>query len=71
MGNQNCSDDINCLICLENINTKKKVTCIKCNIELHINCEEKFRAENGYCKCPHCQQIGTLGINKKYFLLEK
>ena len=52
-----------CLICwdkiVENIDY---VVCIRCNIKLHAYCEQTYRGEKGHCKCPHCQQVGTLGI---------
>ena len=53
-----------CIICWENIEKIDKVTCIQCNISLHVYCEETDRNINTrqYCKCPHCQQIGTLCI---------
>ena len=50
-----------CLICLEMIDETDWATCINCNIFLHKGCEEKYRGINGYCKCPHCMQIGTMG----------
>ena len=59
---ENSSDDKICLICWENINNNKWTKCIKCNITLHDRCEETYRGELLYCKCPHCQRIGTLGI---------
>lgn len=49
-----------CLICLENIENEKWCTCVKCNIILHNLCEEKYRNEKKYCKCPYCYRIGTL-----------
>ena len=51
-----------CLICWEKINNIDLVRCIGCNIQLHTYCEETYRGGTGYCKCPHCQQIGTLGV---------
>ena len=52
-----------CIICWDNIETQTKVTCTRCNISLHTYCEETYRDGKGYCKCPHCQQVGTLGIS--------
>ncbi len=49
-----------CLICWEKINNIDLVRCIGCNIQLHTYCEETYRGGKGYCKCPHCQQVGTL-----------
>ena len=53
-----------CIICWESIDPTDKVTCIRCNITLHAYCEENDRTvrTRQYCKCPHCQGIGTLGI---------
>ena len=68
MGNTYSSRIINenkdCLICWEQVDNNdctQCVQCIQCNIQLHAYCEETYRAEKGYCKCPHCQGIGTLG----------
>ena len=65
MGNyMSIQNDINnrdkCLICWDNIADIDLVICIKCNINLHTHCEEMYRGTKGYCKCPHCQRIGTL-----------
>ena len=49
-----------CLICLEMIDETDWTTCINCNIFLHKGCEEKYRANKGYCKCPYCMKIGTM-----------
>ena len=66
MENNNATIDHNkdksCLICFGNISTQKWVVCVICNIILHATCEEQWRGEKGYCKCPHCQRIGTLGM---------
>ena len=55
-----------CLICWENIESIEKISCFQCNIMLHAYCEETYRniSSRQYCKCPHCQQIGTLGCLK-------
>jgi len=68
MGNIYYSRIINenkdCLICWEQVDNNDCVQCIQCNIHLHTYCEETYRGEKGYCKCPHCQGIGTLGIGR-------
>jgi hypothetical protein len=53
-----------CLICWEEIDNIHLVRCIICNIQLHTYCEETYRDGKGYCKCPHCQQVGTLGVSE-------
>ena len=50
-----------CIICWEKVESIDEVKCVRCNIYLHSYCEEIFRNGKGYCKCPHCQSIGTLG----------
>jgi len=50
-----------CLICLNSIGPKEWTVCNQCNIFLHSDCESRYRGTRGYCKCPHCQGIGTLG----------
>jgi hypothetical protein len=57
----NVDETETCLICWENIDSKKWSKCIKCNIVMHNSCEENYRGERGYCKCPHCQRAGTIG----------
>jgi len=63
-GIQKLTPTCSCFICWEKIESIDKVTCIRCNISLHASCEETYRNINTrqYCKCPHCQQIGTLCI---------
>ena len=51
-----------CLICWEPIYFIELIQCNICNIPLHSYCEETYRGTKGYCKCPHCQQVGTLCI---------
>ena len=53
-----------CLICWDLIEPKQWCECYQCNIYLHGKCEKIYRGNKGYCKCPHCQQIGTLGSPK-------
>lgn len=52
--------DIYCNICEEKINSSC-TTCTRCKIKLHDNCEEKYRGENNFTKCPNCLKPGTLG----------
>lgn len=61
--NNIANEKANCLICWEKIDNIDLVQCIQCNIQLHTYCEEIYRGGTGYCKCPHCQQIGTLGAS--------
>ena len=58
--NQDTIENNKCLICWEPIHFIELVKCHHCNIQLHTYCEETYRGGKGYCKCPHCQQIGTL-----------
>jgi hypothetical protein len=52
-----------CLICWDKIITNNFTKCLRCNIVLHDDCEETYRNVQNYyyCKCPHCQRIGSLG----------
>ena len=59
--NELINENTDCLICWEQVEFIDKVQCIRCNIYLHAYCEETYRGGKGYCKCPHCQGIGTLG----------
>ncbi len=55
-----------CLICWEEIEGQREsyVECFRCNIQLHENCERQFRSNKQYCKCIHCQSVGTQFITK-------
>ena len=66
MGNINTTihESHQCLICWEQINNIELVECTRCNIYLHAYCEETYREGKGYCKCPHCQRVGTLIISQ-------
>lgn len=54
------NENKNCLICWENLKDIDQIQCTRCNIYLHAHCEEIYRGGKGFCKCPHCQGIGTL-----------
>ena len=64
MGNVNSINTNNneneCLICWDKIQHLDLIQCTHCNIKLHAPCEEIYRNSKKYCKCPHCQRIGTL-----------
>ena len=61
ISNQNSIETYNeCLICWDPIDANKYVKCTNCKIVLHDSCENRNRNEKRYCKCPHCQRIGTL-----------
>ena len=51
-----------CLICWDQIKLIDLIVCFRCNILLHAHCEETYRDTRRFCKCPHCQGIGTLVI---------
>jgi len=51
-----------CLICLKYIDKKDLIKCVRCNIKLHNDCEEIYRNERDFTKCPGCKRIGSLGI---------
>jgi hypothetical protein len=50
-----------CYICNKNISDTSYVICVRCKIRLHDNCQEIHCANDNYCVCPKCQQIGSLG----------
>lgn len=63
--NPNNNETINndeCFICWEKIDNPRLVKCVRCKIKMHNNCENKYRCNKDYCKCPHCQRYGSLGI---------
>ena len=47
-----------CLICWEDISHVTAAKCLQCNIYMHTHCEDKWRGDKGYCKCPHCSAVG-------------
>jgi len=49
-----------CLICWDEVNSIDIIRCNCCPMILHAHCEEEYRNTAKYCKCPHCQKIGTL-----------
>lgn len=49
-----------CFICDSGGNLE--AYCIMCDARFHSECESMYRGNKGYCKCPNCNRIGTLGI---------
>lgn len=68
MGNIICGVPVRntpeCFICSKKINTPPYITCVRCNIALHEDCEQSFRKSKGdnWCICPRCDRCGSLGI---------
>jgi hypothetical protein len=63
MGNNHSSsihprENDKCLICWEDISRGTAAKCLQCNIYMHAHCEDKWRGDKGYCKCPHCSAVG-------------
>ena len=54
------TENNNCLICWESVDYIDLIHCTRCNIRMHAYCEEVYRNGKGFCKCPHCQRIGTI-----------
>ena len=53
-----------CLNCCKAIGTSYTwIQCLRCNILLHHHCKEMHSNRRTYCKCPHCERIGTLFNN--------
>ena len=66
MGNNHSSsihprENDKCLICWEDISKCTAAKCLQCNIYMHTHCEDKWRGDKGYCKCPHCSTVGLIG----------
>lgn len=62
--NQNTSENITeniCVICKKKIDTINFITCVRCNHSLHNECEEIYSITKGFCECPNCQHVGSLG----------
>jgi hypothetical protein len=55
------SDVERCLICWEDVLQGPAAKCLQCNIQMHTHCEETWRGDKGYCKCPHCSHVGLIG----------
>lgn len=51
-----------CHICKKQIEIEELIMCVRCNIKLHYLCEDALRDGRGYCKCPNCNRVGSLGI---------
>lgn len=56
---------IQCFLCKQDIQPNQLVKCVRCNINIHFDCETKHRNNKQFCFCPNCNKIGTLGI--KYY----
>ncbi len=50
-----------CLICWDELLPGTAAKCFRCNIYMHAHCEKQWRGDKGYCKCPHCSQVGLIG----------
>ena len=66
MGNNHSSrihprENDKCLICWDEFLPGPAAQCLQCNIFMHTHCEEKWRGDKGYCKCPHCSAVGLTG----------
>jgi len=53
-----------CYICREQIIKDNLIICINpdCKIILCIKCQNIYRHNRNYCKCPKCERIGSLGL---------
>ncbi len=50
-----------CLICCKQLGSSYTwIKCFRCNILIHHHCEEMYSNRRTYCKCPHCERIGTI-----------
>jgi hypothetical protein len=66
MGNDHSSnihphENDRCLICWDELLPGTAAKCFRCNIYMHAHCEKQWRGDKGYCKCPHCSQVGLIG----------
>lgn len=54
-----------CLICQKQIHDEIFTKCVVCNINYHRICLDNWidKTTKTYCKCCHCQSIGTLIIS--------
>ena len=52
-----------CFECKKKVQQSELVTCVRCNIILHNECEKNIRGDKGYCECPNpnCKRVGSLG----------
>ena len=58
---QNSIKNRSCLVCCKQLGSSYTwIKCFRCNILLHHHCEEMYSNRRTYCKCPHCERIGTL-----------
>lgn len=58
---QTTAENVECLICFTEIE-HHWVACSQCKIKMHDVCTRMYLDAKGvrFCKCPHCQSIGTL-----------
>ena len=58
---QNSIKNRSCLVCCKQLGSSYTwIKCFRCNILLHHHCEEMYSNRRTFCKCPHCERIGTL-----------
>ena len=59
-----------CYICRKLVNKDELIICIypNCKTILHSTCEDIYRHNRNYCKCPSCGKTGTLGKPRDYLL---
>ena len=55
-------ENLNCVICLEYIDSEIFTGCIVCKNKLHSECYSNWlnHSKKSYCQCIHCQRIGTM-----------
>ncbi len=50
-----------CIICWDPVDKSELVVCVQCKIIMHKKCEEMYKNNVEFSKCPHCQKVGGLG----------
>ena len=55
-------EDLNCVICLQSIDSEIITGCMLCRIKLHSECYNNWlnHSKKSYCQCINCQEIGTM-----------
>jgi hypothetical protein len=60
--NENNINETNlCYICRKIIHKDELVNCVVCKANIHVKCEDVYRHNRNYSKCPKCGNVGTLG----------
>lgn len=54
-----------CFICKDLVGENEHTFCTRCGIVVHFKCGRENDKDRGYCLCPNCKKVGTMGCSKE------